>query len=79
VFFIMNDITMFQAMPISRRAVLTGAASLAVLASAGVGHAQTNENGRNVVLITGTSSGFGRLMAEDFARRARRSWPPCVM
>ncbi|MCF6112204.1 SDR family NAD(P)-dependent oxidoreductase [Mesorhizobium muleiense] len=53
---------------ISRRTVLAGGAALATLATTRSGWAQAETGERPVVLITGTSSGFGRLMAEGFAR-----------
>ncbi|WP_163269234.1 SDR family NAD(P)-dependent oxidoreductase [Chelativorans alearense] len=54
---------------ISRRTVLLGGAALATLAATRAGWAQAEPSERPVVLITGTSSGFGRLMAEGFARK----------
>ncbi|WP_159587368.1 SDR family NAD(P)-dependent oxidoreductase [Chelativorans xinjiangense] len=54
---------------ISRRTVLLGGAALATLATTRAGWSQAETGGRPVVLITGTSSGFGRLMAEGFARK----------
>lgn len=57
--------------PVTRRAVLqTGAAAAAFVAMAGPLQAQDSE--APVVLITGTSTGFGRLMAEGFARKGAR-------
>jgi NAD(P)-dependent dehydrogenase (short-subunit alcohol dehydrogenase family) len=53
----------------TRRAVLqTGAAAMASMSMVGSLRAQDRQPGP-VVLITGTSSGFGRLMAEGFARQ----------
>ncbi|MBC8036297.1 MAG: hypothetical protein H7X89_03675 [Rhizobiales bacterium] len=50
---------------VSRRGVVAGAAVMAAMSAAGAGWAQTAASGSQpVVLITGTSSGFGRLMAE---------------
>lgn len=57
-------------MPIRRRTVLKAGAAAAILAAAGPLRAQEGEP--TVVLITGTSSGFGRLMAETFARKGFR-------
>ncbi|KKB11470.1 hypothetical protein VE25_12615 [Devosia geojensis] len=55
---------------IRRRTVLQVGAAAAFLAAAGPLRAQEAE--QPVVLITGTSSGFGRLMAEGFARQGAR-------
>jgi NAD(P)-dependent dehydrogenase (short-subunit alcohol dehydrogenase family) len=55
---------------ITRRAVLQAGAAAAFLATTGPLRAQ--DSATPVVLITGTSSGFGRLMAEDFARHGAR-------
>ena len=52
---------------VSRRDVLVGAAAL-VAAPAVVRRASAATDGRRVVLITGCSSGFGRLTAETLAR-----------
>lgn len=55
---------------ISRRQVLVAGAALAATAAASPALAQaTAADGQRVAIITGTSSGFGRLMAESFARR----------
>lgn len=56
---------------ISRRTVLQAGAAIAAVAAAGPAFAQTAATPR-VILITGTSSGFGRLMAEGFARKGDR-------
>lgn len=65
--------TMSKAAPISRRGMLAGAAALTALAATRPALAQTGPSpSRPVVLITGTSSGFGRLMAEGFARQGVR-------
>lgn len=56
-------------MTISRRTVLAGGAALATVAATRGAWAQMETGERPVVLITGTTSGFGRLMAEDFARQ----------
>lgn len=58
-----------KALPLSRRQAIAGAAALAALSSGAASWAQTPATGRRVVLITGTSSGFGRLIAEGFARQ----------
>jgi NAD(P)-dependent dehydrogenase (short-subunit alcohol dehydrogenase family) len=67
-----HERTAYDRLILSRRGMLAGGAALATLSLAGTGHAQTPTAGqsaaRPVVLITGTSSGFGRLMAETFAR-----------
>ncbi|RMC32477.1 SDR family oxidoreductase [Paracoccus alkanivorans] len=65
----MNDSIGNNLSSTSRRHVIAGGAALATLATIRPGWAQTGvvESGR-VVLITGTSSGFGRQMAEGFAR-----------
>lgn len=55
---------------IRRRTVLQAGAAAAFLAATGSLRAQ--ESRPPVVLITGTSSGFGRLMAEGFARQGFR-------
>ncbi len=49
---------------------MAGAAALALAAGTAAQTAATQEapDGSRVVLITGTSSGFGRLMVESFAR-----------
>lgn len=60
---------MLDRMNISRRSMLAGSAAVAALAMTGNGWAQAPAGERPVVLITGTSSGFGRLMAEGFARK----------
>lgn len=58
---------------LSRRDVLAGGAAFAALAAARPAWAQSAVRGApKVVLITGTSSGFGRLMAEAFARNGLR-------
>lgn len=62
---------------INRRTLLGGAAAASVLASLSV-HAQddlvkpTGSVKGKSVLITGCSSGFGRLMAEDYARKGAK-------
>ena len=62
---------------INRRTLLGGAAAATVLATASV-HAQadlvkpTGSVKGKSILITGCSSGFGRLMAEDFARKGAK-------
>ncbi|MDN3645474.1 SDR family oxidoreductase [Pontixanthobacter aestiaquae] len=62
---------------INRRALLGGAAATTVLAAAAA-HAQSDvmKAGPNLqgksILITGTSSGFGRLAAEDYARKGAK-------
>jgi NAD(P)-dependent dehydrogenase (short-subunit alcohol dehydrogenase family) len=57
------------ASPISRRGMLSGSAAVASLAVTPLLSAQTPQAVHSSgVLITGTSSGFGRLMAEGFAR-----------
>lgn len=61
----MND----NNLTISRRGMLLAASAFAVLTAA-PSFAQESE--QPVVLITGTSSGFGRLMAETFARNKLR-------
>jgi len=67
----MSQITDIRAaMSIRRRTVLQAGAAAAFLAAAGPLRAQ--ETQPPVVLITGTSSGFGRLMAEGFARQGAR-------
>ncbi|RMC39221.1 hypothetical protein [Paracoccus siganidrum] len=54
----------------SRRQVLVAGAALAATAAASPALAQaTAADGPRVAIIAGTSSGFGRLMAESFARR----------
>lgn len=55
---------------ISRRNVIAGSAALAAFTLAAPARAERTlaGGGRPVVLITGTSSGFGRLMAETFSR-----------
>ncbi|GLQ54605.1 SDR family oxidoreductase [Devosia nitrariae] len=53
-----------------RRTVLQIGAAAALLSAAGPLRAQDAD--QHVVLITGTSSGFGRLMAEGFARQGAR-------
>jgi len=70
----MNDMnTMPDNSPVSRRGVLAGGAAAAALAATRPGWAQTEGTGSPaVVLVTGTSSGFGRLMAETFARSKLR-------
>lgn len=60
---------MQDGMSISRRKVLIGGAALATLATTRTAWAQEETGERPVVLITGASSGFGRLMAEGFARQ----------
>lgn len=55
---------------LSRRAALQGAAAVGILAMTKPVWAQ--QAAPPVVLITGTSSGFGRLMAEGFARNGAR-------
>lgn len=61
-----------KASPVSRRDMLVGSAALA-LAAAGPALSQTGASAEPaVVLITGTSAGFGRLMAEGFARQGAR-------
>lgn len=62
---------------INRRTLLGGAAATSILATAGA-RAQAdlvkqpvNLAGKSI-LITGTSSGFGRLMAEDYARKGAK-------
>ncbi len=62
---------------INRRTLLGGAAATTVLAAAAT-HAQTDMmkampdlKGKSI-LITGTSSGFGRLAAEDYARKGAK-------
>lgn len=58
---------------ISRRDVLTAGAVMATVAATRPGWAQSAAGSEQpVVLITGTSSGFGRLMAETFARNKLR-------
>ncbi|MBA3325027.1 MAG: SDR family NAD(P)-dependent oxidoreductase [Rhodobacteraceae bacterium] len=58
---------------LSRRDVLAGGAAFAALAAARPAWAQSAVRGApKVVLITGTSSGFGRLTAEAFARNGLR-------
>jgi hypothetical protein len=57
---------------ISRRDVLAAGAALAMVAAAGPVRAQAATADQPVVLITGTSSGFGRLMVETFARNDLR-------
>ncbi|CAH2396733.1 SDR family NAD(P)-dependent oxidoreductase [Mesorhizobium ventifaucium] len=56
---------------ISRRNVIKTGAALAVVAAAPA-FAQPAPSAPKVVLITGSSSGFGRLMAEGFARSGTR-------
>lgn len=63
---------------ISRRSLLAGTASLAGLAAAGTAmaashraHAEPDLTGKSI-LITGTSSGFGNLGAQLYARRGAR-------
>ena len=62
---------------INRRSLLTGAAATgAFLATASLAQpdlvaAEKNLQGKSI-LITGCSSGFGRLMAEDFARKGAK-------
>ena len=51
---------------LTRRMMLKAGAAMSVLASAGPAWPQGETSPE--VLITGTSSGFGRLMAESFAR-----------
>jgi NAD(P)-dependent dehydrogenase (short-subunit alcohol dehydrogenase family) len=53
---------------ISRRTMLAGGAVLATLAATRAVWAQAEAGEPPVVLITGTSSGFGRLMTKGFAR-----------
>lgn len=58
---------------ISRRQVLAAGTALAAIAGALPVRAQSNDAGsQHVVIITGTSSGFGRLMTETFARGGLR-------
>lgn len=57
------------AAPVSRRSVLYGSVALAALSSLKSAYAAPTGS---TVLVTGTSSGFGRLMAEGFARRGYR-------
>ncbi len=58
---------------LSRRHVVAGSSALAAVAAVGPAWAQSAaSDGQQVVLITGTTSGFGRLMAEDFARGGAR-------
>jgi len=56
--------------PVTRRWVMQAAAAAATTAAAGTALAQEGEP--PVVLITGTSSGFGELIAERFARSGAR-------
>lgn len=58
-----------KAAPISRRDVLLGTAALVALTAVRPVWAQSEAADRPVVLITGTSTGFGRLMAEGFAKQ----------
>jgi NAD(P)-dependent dehydrogenase (short-subunit alcohol dehydrogenase family) len=55
---------------VTRRTVIQAGAAAALLAA--VGPLRAQDGAPPVVLITGTSSGFGRLMAEDFARQGAR-------
>ncbi|MGH2531713.1 MAG: SDR family NAD(P)-dependent oxidoreductase [Thermomicrobiales bacterium] len=68
----MNNVsTILNSSTLSRRGVLTGGAAIAALSITRSGWAQAGPTGAQpVVLITGTSSGFGRLMAETFARNS---------
>lgn len=62
---------MIETSSISRRRVIAAGAVLATVAATRFGWAQSAAE-QPVVLITGTSSGFGRLMAETFARNKLR-------
>jgi NAD(P)-dependent dehydrogenase (short-subunit alcohol dehydrogenase family) len=72
----MNDASTFQlGSTVSRRGVLAGGAALTALSVTKLGRARAQAEpagAQPVVLITGTSSGFGRLMAETFARHDLR-------
>lgn len=66
----MNQIVETSPTGLRRRTVLQIGAAAAFLSA--VGPLRAQDAGPPVVLITGTSSGFGRLMAEGFARQGAR-------